>query len=167
MTTDYQKQATDFCERFGIKFRATEYPADMQTAPAWVEDGNSGSHTYPHGLRYRVTLSRDGKADLGFDFWASIADREAIERVRKANTYIDAEAKRKAAQAKPTAYDVLACISSDIYCPDNFADFCDEYGYDEDSRKAYATWERCSKFAKELREFFATDEEREALAEIS
>jgi hypothetical protein len=62
------------------------------------------------------------------------------------------------------AYDVLACISSDAFCPDTFEDFCSEYGY-EDSISARRTFLRCSRFAKRLREFFSPDE-LEQLSEI-
>ena len=39
-------------------------------------------------------------------------------------------------------YGVLCSIGSEYYCPALFEDFCAEFGYDEDSRKAYALWER-------------------------
>ena len=65
----------------------------------------------------------------------------------------------------PSAYDVLSCISGDARCPQRFSEFCSEYGYDEDSRKAYATWERCLGLAEELRRFFNA-KEIEALQEI-
>lgn len=35
---------------------------------------------------------------------------------------------------KPTAYNILACLTK--YDPGTFEDFCSDYGYDEDSRKA-------------------------------
>lgn len=39
---------------------------------------------------------------------------------------------------EPTMYDVLACLTKSD--PGSFEDFCDEYGYDEDSRNAYSVW---------------------------
>ncbi len=38
----------------------------------------------------------------------------------------------------PTAYDVLACVQK--YNPGTFEDFCDEFGYDTDSKKADKTY---------------------------
>ena len=35
---------------------------------------------------------------------------------------------------KPTSYDILACLTS--FDPGSFEDFCMDYGYDNDSRKA-------------------------------
>jgi len=98
----------------------------------------------PSGHHYRVTLSGAHRR-MTFDFWGSAHDAETGE--------------------DPSPYDVLACISSDAYCPDTFQDFCEEYGYEEDSIKALQTFQRCERFSKRLNEFF-TREEIEDLAEI-
>lgn len=63
------------------------------------------------------------------------------------------------------AYDALSCVSGDAYTPDTFADFCAEYGDDEDSIKALQLFRRCNRFAKRLRAFF-TEVELADLAEI-
>lgn len=151
MTTDYEKQAADFLEKFGIKFRATL----SDSKPAMWE---------PAGHHYRVTLSKpDGHASLYrgvkdgvpqkmrpgrlvFDFWGSKADMDNK-------------------RTELSAYDVLACISGDVHTPETFKEFCDEFGYDTDSIKAKQTFERANRFAKRLRDFF-TQEEIEQLQEI-
>lgn len=66
---------------------------------------------------------------------------------------------------KPTAYAILSSLSMDIQCPDTFEDFCAEYGFDRDSRRAERVFKNASKFAKRLRGFF-TDEEKADLVEI-
>ena len=40
--------------------------------------------------------------------------------------------------SEPTEYDVLACLTK--YDPETFENFCGEFGYDEDSRKAEKTY---------------------------
>lgn len=152
-TTDYHQQAETFLARNRIKFRATL--SDSKT-PTW--EG-------PHGHHYRVTLSKPSRegthtrncvciacrigkrpsSRLAFDFWGSVNDAKAGKH--------------------PSAYDVLACISSDENCPDTFEDFCAEYGYETDSIKALQTFRCCSRFAKRLREFFSPYE-IEQLSEI-
>jgi hypothetical protein len=62
---------------------------------------------------YRVTLKRHGRV-YAFKFGQSIRATESGE--------------------EPTAYDVLACLTKSD--PGTFEDFCGEYGYDTDSRKA-------------------------------
>lgn len=131
----YEDQAQTFLDSHGIKLRATL--SDSKQCPC--------SEDYkPH---FRVTLSKEGQHDgthrtrqpsrLAFDFWGQDA----------------------------SAYSVLACISSDLFCPETFADFCAEYGYDEDSRKSLQTFTRANNFSKRLRAFF-TEGEGEALSEI-
>lgn len=142
-TTDYNKQAQDFLDKYGIKFRATL--SDSKT-PQWAGGDKHGHH-------YRVTLSK-GKRGQGvkfgqhitFDFWGSIADAEA-------------------GKTEVQPYDVLACISGDVCCADTFDDFCAEYGESEDSIKALQTFRRVSAFSKRLRAFF-TEEEIQDLSEI-
>lgn len=169
-TTDYNQQAEAFLERFGIKFRCTL--SDSKVAP-W--DGFDGAKRWGNsailGLgvnspammearakprhHYRVTLSRNDPAvrreswkplkRIVFDFWGSIADAEK--------------------GIHPTAYDVLACISSDTYCAESFKEWAGEFGESTDSIRALQTYRRCAAFAKRLNQFF-TAEEVEALREI-
>lgn len=136
--SQYDQQALDFCTRYGIKVSIVRAdPHGPGCTPAW--EG-------PHGNQYKVTLSAKHREPVTFDFWGSLNDQQKGE--------------------DPSAYDVLACVSGDVNCPETFEYFCAEYGYDEDSRKAFATFERCHDFARKLRDFFPEGEERDALCEI-
>lgn len=57
--------------------------------------------------------------EYGGVFWDSIANSE--------NGY-----------PQPSSYDLLACLTK--YDPGTFEDFCDEFGYDIDSKKAEKTY---------------------------
>ncbi len=148
---EYTGQAQAFLDNNGLKLRATF--KGMDKCPDWVAGDNSTSN-YPsacktcgsvHGDRYRVTLWRDGKPGrVSFDFWGSYRDHQTGNK-------------------ELTAYDVLACISGDANTPETFEDFCDEYGYDEDSRRAFETFRRCNKLARKLRRLFTVSE----IAELS
>ena len=136
----YDEQAEKFLTDCGLTFKATR--AKTQITPPWNNPGERS------GLRYWITIARAGqgtRARLSFPFWDSIAAREA--------------------GTEPRAYDVLSCISGDIFTPETFGEFCAEYGYDEDSRKGFAAFKRCDRFARRLRAFF-TAQEQEQLAEI-
>lgn len=135
--SEYDQQAESFLAKFGIKFRATL--SDSKPAPWRDGKGREGHH-------YRITLSKGAQGHVVFDFWGSIADTES-------------------GKTELSAYDVLACISSDVNCPETFEDFCSEYGESADSIKALQTFRRASAFGKRLRAFF-TPEEIEALSEI-
>jgi hypothetical protein len=39
----------------------------------------------------------------------------------------------------------------------SFIDFCWEYGYDSDSRKAYAVWEACKRVGEQLEALFGSE----------
>lgn len=49
-----------------------------------------------------------------------------------------------AAPLVPVAADVLSCVVSDAHAGgQSFAEFCSDFGYDEDSRKAHRVWRKC------------------------
>lgn len=55
----------------------------------------------------------------------------------------------------PTLLDVLGSLRSDCEAGDQlFEDFCDDFGYDSDSRKAHGIWETCQRVHYELRNLF-------------
>lgn len=54
------------------------------------------------------------------------------------------------------ALSFLGCIFGDAECGDmHFSDFCFDFGYDEDSRKAFQTWEACAETGRKLRALFS------------
>jgi hypothetical protein len=62
--------------------------------------------------------------------------------------------------AEPTATEVLDCLASDAAGIDNavsFEDWCSEYGYDTDSRKAEKTFKACEHEATRLKTFLGED----------
>jgi hypothetical protein len=61
---------------------------------------------------------------------------------------------------EPTAEDVLNSLAADAAGVENardFEDWCSEYGYDTDSRKAEKTFKICQKQAKQLKAFLGDD----------
>ena len=63
----------------------------------------------------------------------------------------------------PTAYDVLACLTK--YDPGTFANFCSEFGYDTDSKKAEKVYFAVQEEWAGVRKLF-TPEQMEQLQEI-
>ena len=64
----------------------------------------------------------------------------------------------------PTSYDVLASVTK--YEVGTFDDFCSEYGYDTDSRKALKTYKAVLREWKNIEKLF-TAEQIEELQEIN
>jgi len=63
----------------------------------------------------------------------------------------------------PTCYDVLSCITK--YDLGSFENFCNEFGYDTDSRKAEKTYKAVVKEYEKVCNFFS-EQEIEELQEI-
>lgn len=125
----YISQANEFLEKYSISFSAKLLK--NQTCPLWC-DGEK----HIHGKKYIVTLKKANGKKFRFGFYNSFND---------ALTNTD-----------PTPYDVLVCIGK--YIPDSFEEFCNEFGYDSDSIKAYKMWKASlSQYKKEC-EFFTEDE---------
>lgn len=181
---DYQKQANDFLTQHDLEFRVVLVGDDC---PRFCEDAEAERdmdkvttfprRTHIHGKHYRCTISGKERGHVAFDFWNSYAAEEEnffafSHDQRFDNCYWDkyrigrkypnrARAKRRIV---PTPYDLLACIQKSE--PGSFSDFCADFGYAADSRKAEQTYHAVQREYAKVERFF-TAEEREELAEIS
>lgn len=71
-----------------------------------------------------------------------------------------------AISGEPDAVGVLECLLSDAQGGDQtFGDFCNEYGYDTNSRKAEATWRACQKAMVSMKRLLGADYETFLYAE--
>jgi hypothetical protein len=67
---------------------------------------------------------------------------------------------------KPTIADVLYSLFTDASAADyNFSDWCDTFGYSDDSIKALNTYKACLEIATALRKYFSPDQ-RKAIQSI-
>jgi hypothetical protein len=140
---EYDKQAQDF---------ATKYKVSM-TAEYLGHFPRLGEYAV---AQFRITLHREGKKDYTFEYSDSLQDswKYFDENGRKQTTKTQglppklrqADRPTKGGEQpkgrytlypvipKPSLYDVLTCVTKSD--PGTFEDFCSEYGYDTDSRKA-------------------------------
>ena len=58
--------------------------------------------------------------------------------------------------SEPTLYDVLTCLTK--YDPETFEDFCANYGYDNDSRKAEKTYKAVLREFNNMQRLFSVEE---------
>lgn len=162
MVSKYEKQAFDFLEKSNavckIDFGGTSFN------PNWKE----------RDLRnfYNITISTD-KGTMNFIFWDSVYNTEiskmSIEdycrKIYKRNYFdlsfnekckMQNQLKSKKQSAKPTVYDVLACLQkSDI---GTFNEFCCEFGYDDDSISAHQTYIAVMDEYKKLTRIFSPEQ---------
>jgi len=144
---NYQQNAIDFADKIGLEMTA-------------IYTGHRARFSKSITAFYSVTLTRK-KRSYTFDFSTSINDswqhREDgkftwepglpnklnLESFFKSElchqdypnwSYYNIHRTKKT----PTLYDILACLTK--YDPGSFKDFCSNYGYDEDSRKAFEVY---------------------------
>lgn len=128
---------------------------------------------------YSVTLTTP-RGSMTFDFWDSIYNTELTRMDEEAfskkfykmhfrdltlseKLKVKKELERKKAEARPSAYDVLACITK--YDPSTFKDFCADFGYSDDSILALKTYVAAQAEYFHLTQIF-TPEQMEELQEI-
>jgi hypothetical protein len=176
METNYKKQATDFLEKTGCKMEITfkenrkYFPDDKETRDV-----------------YDIKITR-GSRSWSFEFGNSIADSEFVAVYGRSRYKIPSEMRTKTlAEIKgyvrmklqsdfgtvgadhikrpisPSEYSVLACLTK--YDVGSFEDFCDEFGYDSDSKTADRVYEAVKEEWLNVCRIW-NDSEIEELAEI-
>ena len=129
---------------------------------------------------YDVTI-KTPRGSMAFVFWDSIhntkisqmsLEQYCTKKLKLAledccyseGVKLTKELNREKEEAIPNVYDVLANLTK--YDPGSFEDFCQEYGYDEDSRRAERTYFAVPKEYHDLLKIFA-EEQMEELQEIN
>lgn len=146
---EYVKQAKEFLKVTNSEIKMQQIKPGVAQRPSWATDKK-----IQHGFEYRVALIRNNQnghfeKDYRFSFWDSIANAQANKR--------------------PTEYDILACLSGSIYCPETFDDFIAEYGYEiashDDYKRARATYKGVKAESEALHNLY-TEKELQILGEI-
>lgn len=168
MKNEYTQQAIDFLKRAGATIKIEFQGVTINRN--WDDKKRN---------LYEITLTTP-RGTYTFDFWDSIYNTElcamsvkqyAEKRykiryddltIQEKNT-AQKELKVKKEEARPDAYSILAIMTK--YDPGTFENFCCEFGYDTDSRKAEAVYFAVQKEYNNLVRIF-TDEQMKELAEI-
>lgn len=178
--SEYTKQAEEFLKSHDLEFSTVLVGQDC---PRFCEDaakenstqrkteyrvGQFPRKTHIHGNHYRCTIKGKDRGEVSFDFWNSYADEEHNAKRRMQYSGYESVAdqiKRTKEPIKtPQAYDLLACITKND--PGTFKDFCADFGYSDDSIKAFDVYRAVQDEYSKVRRFF-TAEEMEQLQEIS
>lgn len=182
---EYDKQAADLLQEFGITFEAryvgNACPPFCPDRDDITEAGKFPRKKHIHGDQHLCTLTRPGKC-VAFDFWNSYRDQEIAYhlkerhdgwvgspwgRGKKYDPYGEYRAMADFAKTfspLPTAYDLLACLQK--YDPGTFREFCSGFGYSDDSIRALETYRAVQDEFEKARRFF-TASELERLQEIA
>ena len=170
--SSYEQQGLDFIAKHELEFRAVLVGDDCPTSCEDAENANAMDqvNVYPrkthiHGKHYRCTLSHKGKGHFSIDYWNSYADEQTNWIVGQHNS-LPLSLRLKAAgnkRTQVTPYDVLTCLTKSD--PGTFEDFCSEFGFWFDSRKAESVYHSVQTEWTKVQRFF-TPEEIEELQEI-
>ena len=111
---------------------ATVKLIDLGTGPSLAWDKRDEWQRNANG--YRLQLQYQGRV-YSFDFWQGVGCKEA-----------------------PTAAGCLECLLLDSSASDeDFDGYCDSFGFDPDSRKAYSTWIACRRAGRNMQRLLGDD----------
>jgi hypothetical protein len=177
--SEYEQTAIDFLNSTGTTFKAEFLKNDFHF------DGDDCKRDI-----YKITLQR-GSRKYSFNFGQSIAQSKkyknkvngrefssngkSVDALRGITYTYPEKFPKTVSESRfseykiiegeaPTAYDVLACLQK--YDVGTFEDFCGEFGYDVDSRKAEKIYNAVCEEYKQIAMLF-NDEEIELLQMIN
>lgn len=125
---------------------------------AYRVDSNPNMPDSDNMDHWKVTLVR-GVLKEGFDTWHGYKGKLGACQYTKRKLTVYFSMGYGHHGAEPKAAEVLSCLADDASGSDDhsFEDWCSEYGYDTDSRKAERIWKACQHSAKRLRSFLGDD----------
>jgi hypothetical protein len=109
------------------------------------------------------------RGEMDVTFWDSLHNTKMSKITMQdywRNSYFDKykkKYKQLIAEAKPTPYDILACLQK--YDVGSFSDFCCNFDYSTDSISAFNVYIACENERRDVRRIF-TPEQLKALEEI-
>lgn len=160
----------DFVTKYEVEMTATlvEFNAKDDTAKGhdgkpWHHDAWSLEIKQKHGRvteRFSFRTGTGNRVNAGPAMHHELESLGDVVRARGRSFYID-KGSRWEAKA-PKLADVLQCLASDAGAlEETFEDWCSNYGYDSDSRKAEKTYRACVETAQQLVRLFGFDGLRE------
>jgi len=178
MKTDYEKQANDFLKKTGsiltVNFlkHGKHFPSDKEERDIYTCELKRGSRSFifPFGASlndsgFYFTMGKR-KTDIDRKYLQPEHSKNLIHHVKSISGYAFLNNGKSDVihyPKTPNAYDILTCLTK--YDPGSFADFCSEYGYDEDSRTAERTYRAVVKEYTKLCTLYS-NAEMEEMAEI-
>lgn len=114
---------------------------------------------------WKVTFRKDGK-DITQDYYTGLGHRQSADKmppdIARLGPRILARVeweRRYIKPVTPTAASVLHCLLLDSQAAhESFNDWCDNFGYDNDSMKAFQTYQACCETGKKLSQVFTSNQ---------
>lgn len=177
-------QVANFLDEHNIKFQLT-YMLDCSKDEEWQHDlfnvviSNTNAKRinteFKTGLGHRVLQRNQGRVtSLSTQYKKELKKvglQDCLTPIKEAFSLNNGFTKQFYSEnscysVPPTQASVLYSLLLGSDCADySFTDFCSEFGYDEDSMKAFDIYKACQKSSKQLREVF-THSQIETLREL-
>lgn len=147
MQTQYEQQAQDFLNKTNTKI-STKFIC---------YDKHFSDDDQPRDI-YEVTIEREGRKPFTFRFGQSImfssgyVEKCAQQRLDRGEPARKVAAYKKSAIKHPSSYDILSALTKSD--PETFDDFCANFGYSNDSRKAERIYFAAQKEWREVNRIF-------------
>lgn len=163
--SEYEQQGNVFLEKTGTEFKVKflrhdkHFADDQETRDIYEVTLTKGDRYYT--FKFGQSINASGR------FWKYGNYKRGIHHgvgAKHIKPMPMSEWDKNKNFAKPRPYDIFTGLTK--YDPENFEYFCDEYGYDADSRKAEKIYEAVKDEYKNLLILFS-DEEMDALKEIN
>jgi hypothetical protein len=142
----------------GYEYLRNKYGTEIESQfIAKIEDGE-----WPH-FEWRVTLKRDGKVyTLPYKMGLGHIQTPCKKRIQKGGRYVDRPCTHVRCEGRevpipPDLYTVFCSLKSDATRGATFQEWCFDYGYDTDSRKAMDTYIACQESENECQKFFGAE----------
>lgn len=167
--SEYDQKAIDFLISTNTTFKATfikngkYFDDDKEPRDIYEIELARGSRVYK--FKFGNSINASGKWHIQYHGKKVFNDdKEAMKFCRiTAGYYWPRDAKRNEHFAPPSAYSVLACLTK--YDPGTFENFCSDYGYDTDSRKAEKVYKSVLDEWENVQKLF-NEQELELMQEI-
>jgi hypothetical protein len=172
---DYLKQANDFLEKTGAKIEIAfshsgkYFDDDKEIRDVYIVKITKGQRKYC--FKFGNSLNNSGfYFTIGrqrYELYRKHIDsKNLISMCKKINYEFSPQCKSDIIHKpiKPTNYDILACLTK--YNPGTFENFCSDFGYDTDSKKAEKTYNAVKDEWLNISRIF-NDSELQELREIS
>lgn len=154
--TEIRQAITSICQGINYQINYVGY-FDKRNKDNWVHDKfifiiNGETFDYHQGIGHSTPIF-DRKAKYGFEKLKGLkfkrdAEKEGYTVFTSNNRFVK----------KPHLADLLYCLISDANCGiETFDDFCSNYGYDTDSRKALEIYLQCQETNNKLRKVLSGD----------
>ncbi|MCK9597963.1 MAG: hypothetical protein M0R06_02910 [Sphaerochaeta sp.] len=134
MKTDYEKQAINFLKKTGVSL-SVEYLKHDKHFVDDTETRDIYTITLKRGCRnFSFSFGQSNNASGLYTVYPAHPPYKAYKTNKRPKYGTFASFEENENYSIPSAYDVLACLTK--YDPGSFENFCGDFGYDTDSRKA-------------------------------